>query len=326
MRLNLYDTELNRIAIIDERFVSCFWSEGYNTVEDFSLELQATDEYRKKVRPDFYVGRTDRKTLMVIKTVEILDDRIIATGKQAARVLDDVPFVGTISSGSSIPKAVSAAYLASMQFPHVVVSSDGPDIKFSNQISHKSFMELCRIMCQSEDVGFRTVKRGSDLVVEFYMPEANPNLVFSERYGNLDFKGFVRSTANKKNYAVVLGAGEGTSRRRVNVDISGGEQIRAIIVDAKDLQPEDGETDEDYNARLYARGVEKLLQHAGAFDCLFSASAADFGKKYDLGDIITVLLPKYGVKLNARVSRFTQISQENMTDTTVEVGQITILR
>ena len=69
MNLNLYDADLNRIAIIGEQYISCLWSEGYNTIENFTLELVETDEYKKKVSVDCYVGRSDRNTLMVIKTV-----------------------------------------------------------------------------------------------------------------------------------------------------------------------------------------------------------------------------------------------------------------
>ena len=49
MNLNLYDADLNRIAIIGEQYISCLWSEGYNTIENFSLELIATDEYKRKI-------------------------------------------------------------------------------------------------------------------------------------------------------------------------------------------------------------------------------------------------------------------------------------
>ena len=47
-------------------------------------------------------------------------------------------------------------------------------------------------------------------------------------------------------------------------------------------------------------------------------------KKLDIGDIITVIHPSF--KLQARVERFTQKAQNNNTETTVEVGQITIVR
>ena len=326
MRLSLYDAEMNRISIIGEHFVSCFWSEGYNTVEDFSMELQATEEYTKKVKADCYVGRDDRKTLMVIKTVEVRDNLIVATGKQAARVLDDVVFIGTITAGANIPTAIQTAYASSDKFPMVEISGDGPNVTYGAQISHKSFQQLCEIMCQGEELGFRCVRGNGGIVLEFYQPEENPNLIFSERFQNLDFKSLTHSTAKHKNYAVVLGEGEGSSRTRVNVDMTGGKQRRTLIVDAKDLQREEGETAASYEQRLVARGIEKLLPCNETLKCVFAPLAADFGTRYDLGDILTVLLPDHGMKLKSRVARFTQVSQNNITETSLEVGKITILR
>jgi hypothetical protein len=52
----------------------------------------------------------------------------------------------------------------------------------------------------------------------------------------------------------------------------------------------------------------------------------EFGTLYDLGDIITVLLPDYDLRLQSRLTRFTQQSQNNVIDTILEVGTITILR
>lgn len=99
MNLNLYNEDLQRISIIGTNFVSCLWAEGYNTTEDFTLEVQATKEYKSKLKPDCYVGRDDRKTLMVIKSIETAGNKIVATGKQATRILDDVAFVGTLPEG-----------------------------------------------------------------------------------------------------------------------------------------------------------------------------------------------------------------------------------
>ena len=40
MKISIYDTELNRIAIIDNHFVSVYWVEGFNSEGMFTLELQ----------------------------------------------------------------------------------------------------------------------------------------------------------------------------------------------------------------------------------------------------------------------------------------------
>ena len=182
MRLNLYDFNLNRIAIIGSHFVSCLWNEGYNTVGDFVLELQATDEYKRKVNPDCYVGRDDRKTLVVIKSVEVRGGKIIATGKQAARVLDDVAFIGTIPNGVLIDTAIKNAYNNSIKYPHLRFADTNVGVKTTSQISNASLLSVAEELCQETDVGFRVVKDADEMLMEFYQPTENPNLIFSEKY------------------------------------------------------------------------------------------------------------------------------------------------
>ena len=326
MNLNLYDADLNRIAIIGEQYISCLWSEGYNTIENFSLELIATDEYKRKISVDCYVGRNDRNTLMVIKTVQISGGKIVASGKQATRVLADVPFIGTIESGSDIDTSVINAYNNSDKYRNVEFSSTSLGVKYNHQISNKSFSELCEIMAQSGNVGFRSILENRTISIEFYQPAEKENLVFSQKFGNLIVEAVSISSENYKNYAIVLGEGEGDNRTKAFADLTNGGERRSLIVDAKDLQLEEGETIEKYKERLASRGIEKLLERTKTFSCDFTPYASDFGKKYDLGDVLTIYLTDYGITLKARIARFTQKSQNNKTDTSIEVGQIIIKR
>lgn len=326
MKLNLYDKDLNRIAIIENRFVSALWSEGYNTTQPFTLELQATDEYKTKVKPDCYVGRDDRKTLMVIKTVRVRDGRVVASGKQASRCLDDVACETIIPANSNLANSIRAAYDASHKFDHIEFRTQSLDVVYAHSISNKTCLELMETMCQETDTGFRVVREGKQIIAEFYKPSADPNKVLAERYGSLKVDAVTLSTENLKNYAVVLGEGEGTDRYRVYVDLSDGGQKRAIIVDARDIQREEGETDASYNERLYARGAEKLLEQRSTWECALNPLPQEFGRLYDLGDVVTVLLPDYGMKLQARITRFTEKAQNNVTETTLEIGSITIKR
>ena len=326
MNLNLYDKDLNRISIIGGQYVSCFWSEGYNTVGSFSLELIATDEYKKKVKSDCYVGRDDRKTLMVIKTVEIVNGKIVASGKQATRILDDVSFVGTIKSGQYVDKAIIEAYNKSEAYRNTAFSESDLKIKYNHQISDKSFLELCEIMCQDTDVGFRTIRKNGIVTTEFYQPKYNENIVLSEKFGNISIDSIAISTENLKNYAIVLGETNEGERAKVIVDLTNGSERRDLIIDARDLQSGDNETSEEYALRLKARGIEKLLKCQQTFECAFFPNEQDFGSKYDLGDIVRIYLNDYGITLQSRVSRFTQKSKNNRTETIIEVGQITIKR
>lgn len=326
MKIKIYDKDLNSILFIDGQFVSCLWSEGYNTIGSFCLELIDTAEYRKKIREDFYAGRTDRNTLMVIKTVEFLDGRIIASGKQATAVLDDVAMIGTIQAGSNIDTSVKNAYNGSTKFRGLNFAETDIGIKSTHQISNASFLDVCSTLCADTDLGIRVKRSGTGLLAEFYKPEENPNLVFSKQYGNLSDQKITLSTEGSKNYAIVFGQGDGANRTYTTVDMTDGKDRRELVVDAKDLQMDDGETMESYLRRLESRGIEKLLEHQNVFSCSFVPSGKDFGVRYDLGDVLTVNLGEYGLKLKSRVAKFEQKSQKNKTETIVEVGKITIVR
>lgn len=326
MRINLYDENMNRIAIIGGQYISVLWSEGYNTVEPFTLEVQATEDLKSKIRPDTYVGREDRKTLMVIKSVLVAGGKIVTTGKQAAWCLDDVPFVGTIEKDLPVADSIRGAFESGEGYPGICFSQTGPEVTYGHQISNKSLLKLCEIMCQGTDLGFRGVRGNGCVVIEFYQPGENPNLKLSETFGNLTVNSILLSTEKLKNHAIVLGAGEGDDRSRVEVDQSGGGKKLSLIVDARDITREETDTDESYQEKLIARGAEKLRERKRTWECAFTPLAADFGKRYDLGDILTVILSEYGLKLKARVVRFTQKAQRNQVSTTIEVGEITIVR
>lgn len=326
MNLNLYDSKLNRIAIIGGRFVSCMWSEGYNTTQPFTLELQATEEYKTKVKPDCYIGRDDRKTLMVLKTVQVKDGHVIASGKEAKRCLDDVVCESSIKAGSNLASSIKAAYDASAKFENIEFAEQTLNVNYDHQISNKTCWELCETMCQDTDTGYRVVRSGKQILVEFYKPVADANRILAEKYGSLKVGSITLSTETKKNYAVILGEGEGENRYRVHIDLSDGEQKRGVIVDARDVQREEDEDDAYYEQKLYARGYEELLGTKGTWECALNPLPQEFGTLYDLGDVITVLLPDYGMKLQSRITRFTQQSQNNIIETILEVGDITITR
>jgi hypothetical protein len=258
--------------------------------------------------------------------VKIEDGKIVASGKQATRVLEDVAFVGTLKKGSVIDTSVKTAYNSSAKYRNVEFADTSLGVSYGHEISNKSFLKLCETMAQETDIGIKTVRDGKTIFVSFYKPSANPNLVFSENFGNLMIGSVSLSTEKLKNYAIVLGEGEGENRKKVIVDATNGTDRRELIVDASDIQRQENETEENYISRLTARGVEKLLENKQTFSCDFIPHTKDFGEKYDLGDVLTIYLTDYGFTLRARVSRFTQKSQNNKTETSVEVGDITIKR
>ena len=326
MKLNIYDKDLNRICIIGDNYKSCLWNEGYNSVEPFTLELNSIDEYRQKIKEDFYVGRSDRTTLMVIKDIVFNKDTIVVSGKQATRVLDDVAFIGTIAEGGRIDESIKSAYNSSNKYYNLFIDDHALDETYGHQISNKSMLELCQTMCEDKDIGFKVVKRDKKCVLQLYKPVKKENLVFSEKFRNLTLKEIAISIDLEKNYAIVLGQGEGVNRTRVDVDISGGLQRKELIVDSRNSQKDEGESQSDYEERLRVEGLETLLATSSKRAYSFFPNVGDFGVKYDLGDILEIRLPEFNSILTARVVRFSEKSQGNISEISVEVGKILVKR
>ena len=325
MKISIYDTKLNRIAIIGNHFVSVYWLEGFNSKGIFTLELQNQDEYKQIIKNDYYVGRSDRKTLMVINHVEIVKNKIIASGMTADRVFQDVAMIGTVNSYQYIDKRIKELYNNSEKIDGVEFAETDIGVKASMQISNDDFQNVALTLAQKNNIGFRAVKGDGVVEGEFYLPKLNGS-IFAEKYGNLILDRLIMSVDNYKNYAVVLGEGEDENRRRVDVDLSDGqERKRQIVVDARDLFRNEIETDEEYDQRLFDRGVKKLISYPKGLSVGIQVPSEEFGVSYDLGDKVTAILDDYGLKIQTHIARFSQKEQYNTITTIVEVGEIIFL-
>lgn len=325
MKINIYDKDLNRVDIVESRFVSCLWAEGYNTTEALSLELQESESHKRNVRPGYFVGRTDRKALMVITTVEAKDGKIVATGKTAERLLQDVSFIGKIEAGANIDTAVINAYNNSSKCVDLDFEETSLGVAYDETIENMSILEMAQTMAQSKDVGFRVTKNGNRLLAAFYQPKSDNPYRLAKGFGNVDVQSIVLSIENLKNYAIVLGRDVNDKTVRVDVDESNGMDRKEIIVDSGET-PKDGESTNQFKERLKSIGHETLNEHRKTWSANFSPIETEFGKKYDLGDFVILTLPDYDLRFMARVTRFQEIEQNNSSKVTISVGEITIVR
>lgn len=325
MKIKIYDTELNRTAIIGDRFISCYWVEGFNTTGQFTLELQDQSEYRKAIKEDYFVGRTDREALMIVTAVEIKGGKIIASGKTADKALNDCAMMSKIKPYDPIDKTLKSLYYYSNKVPNLEYAGTDIGILANMQRSNKDFQTVSLELAQHNNIGFKVRKNGNTAEALFYLPNAK-NAVFATKYGNLSLDRVYFSNENYKNYAIVLGEGEGENRKRVDVYTSVGNRVRQIIVDARNEQREEGETDEEYSQRLRGVGLSKLLETSKVSAVEISVPTEDFGKAYDLGDEVTVLLQDYGIKFKTNIARFSQKEQKNKITTKIEVGDIIVVR
>lgn len=325
MNISIYDKNLDRISIIENRFVSCFWSEGYNTAEPFTLELQETEEYKKKIRPGCLVGRSDRRAIMVISTVECRNGTIVATGRQAAGLFADVVFIGEVEPGKTVDKAILEAYNKTSKCANIEFAESSLTATYDEAITNMSMLNMIELVTQSKDVGFRVVKNGKKLVAEFYQPTDDNPYRLAKWFGNVDVHSVVLSTSNLKNYAFVIGADRSGSQVIVEVDETNGDDRKEMVIESGESQ-QYGESAAKFEERLRAVGHESLNERKRTWSADFSPIGSGFGEKYDIGDFVHLTLPDFGLTFVARVMRFREIEQHNTNSITVSIGDITIVR
>lgn len=323
MRISIYNPDLVKVADIGDRFISCLWKEEYNTDGAFSLELRATDAYKKNITPDCYAKRQDRPGLMLIRSVNVSGSTMVLSGKSAAAVLEDVAFIGSTTADATIAATLKDAYDGSTGYQNVTFTESNLPDTYGDVIENKSMHELLTAMCSAADMGYRAVKNGSEIELQLYKPGVNENARFSHFLGNLKDPEVNVSTSGYKNYAIVVGKTSGGAVKRVDVDWSDGQRHREIIISGQSQSSDESST--AFEARLRSIGENKLAESLRELNCSFVPSAAGFGSSFDLGDIATIILEDYGIKLQARIISFSEKSQNNKTETTIEVGTPTII-
>ena len=110
--------------------------------------------------------------------------------------------------------------------------------------------------------------------------------VFSQEMENVDSENYETNT-HYPNFAYVLGENRtGSTRVRVEVDETNGEERRELFVDASDLQQLPGMNNAVYAEMLKQRGHENLIE-AGRFETVDFVVSPDSDMVFGLGDICT---------------------------------------
>ena len=165
-----------------------------------------------------------------------------------------------------------------------------------------------------------------DIVFELYTGEdysyaqvANPYVVFSPSYDNIVNTNYVDSVETMKNVTLVLGEGEGSSRKRI---IVGGKENGAWIpgilrreyyTDARDLQSSDYSSASKYKAALKQRGLENLIENSRITSYEGEVEATRsflYGQDFTIGDIVQ-LENEYGIAGKARVIEWIRSESAN---------------
>lgn len=319
MIISFYGTDLILKNIV-RNWVSLLAVNTYNSMGCFTLELQNTPYNAELMQLwNYCTIDNDNENVYVITSANIADGKIVLTGFPATYIFSKRAST-TVISNKKAEVAMKSLVDNMSSWDNVITEEiKGLTDTFKNQMSDKQILEYLQGIGQATDMGFRLVKEGQKLVFKTYKPKINNSVKYSTSLKNVANLEYFISDNDYYNYAIVAGSEYGDKRITVTSSIGDttGVDRRELYVDARNEQPEEGETLEDYKARLERVGLQKLAEHLKVETLYFFVEQNDNVK---LGDVINVSLEEYGISLQVRVVEEQLINQNNTTEKTIGVG------
>ena len=339
MRFDIFDVNMNRITFID-KYISMLWREEYNGTGAFLLELTENDDYIKSIRPDCFVTASGRSAVMVITSVTVKNGIITASGKMASWIMSNMvcseilrledfdASSGLIEIGNAgdladfIKTALLSAY---NNHPSQSYSAFAYDKKityhattylndyYGEETGKEPVLDIVKRVCKLGDIGFM-IRRSTDsstppLYLYLYKPsdaDANIKKTFSPEFGNMKDYSITWSVENYKNYAVALLAED---------------QTEGFAVDGSDTPKPYRDT--VINVSSYEnQDVALGTAHAQLknFDNIVNVNFTPIGDGFDIGDVVRIVINKYGVDLKRRITKYTIQESKNKVSKSIEVG------
>ncbi|NFD29670.1 hypothetical protein EXN57_14345 [Clostridium botulinum] len=172
--------------------------------------------------------------------------------------------------------------------------------------------------------------------------------IFSRDFENILEQEYMDSLNNYKNTCLIAGAGEGKDRKITSIEEGIGLNRYELYVDARDVQDTEtvtvtvtdydeegnvtGSHEEDkeaeipwdrYEPQLLQRGDEKLSEctKIQTFDSKVNTNGNNvYRKDYNLGDIVTIVDKKWGIRIDTRITEIEEIYEEKGLEVNVTFG------
>lgn len=327
------------LEAVCDSFSSLLWDIEYYKCGAFEVYIAASPRNIEIFQTGRIVGRDDDKEHFgLIESVELETDSedgdyLIVKGRFLMCLLErriiypTLNFTTMTAYGIIIQKAVENNALTSgnrlipgLKLEEIQGTCWSQTTKL--QVSYENLMKWIFTIC--EKIGGTANIRLSKIDNEQYemifelsqgtdrsiLQEVNPHIIFSDRYNNLLSFTYFTDTSVKKNYAYVLGKGEGEKRKRTTY-FEGSEPSSLdryeVYVDAKDIsdeEQENGETkplsEEEYSELLKEKGKQNLVPTKTKSESQIAVQSTQFqyGVDYFVGDFVTVEHHRFGIRQN----------------------------
>ena len=309
----VYDKNLNFVGIIDF-FSSLRWRRKYYEAGEFELHIPVNEQTKKFLNKDNIIIRENAIEAGIIESIKISDDG----NKVEATVIGR--FLSSILERRIIKKVINFSgkmldgerKLLNSMTPFSKLETKETTIETSSivfQCTYKNVNDYLNKLSKASTVAHRIIPdlERKKFIYENYQgldrtenQKINPRYEFSEDKGNIEKADYTYDSKTEKNYVLVGGQGEGTSR--VLVEVKSGNytdlDLREIFLDAKSESNANLSTTE-YNEILKTKGNEKLSSPTESMEV--TAYSTDYKTGWDLGDIVNAKKESWGKTLKKRI-------------------------
>ena len=346
MDLNVYDTELNMLGMVDE-ITSLLWIRRYWNAGEFKLLLPYTERHVQLLEKNnllmphggVYAGQIKyihiAKDAFGMENLEIqgsllegwLGKRLvlsrIATTASAYSILNRIVTENLVAPANPDRKIAQLSVLPNagltgeplieyISEPYATALKAGETLAKAAALGFEIITDV-----RAKQHGFKVYK-GRDLTAG---QTTNPPCIFSQDFDNVLEQEYTHGTENLRTAAYVGGKEDNTGARTV-VAVGGGAGLaRAeVFVNATDIDV----TLPDFQTLLANRGMDEL---AGRTETLsFNSRINPHGhlqymEDYDVGDVVTCLDRRWGVRIDVRITEVTEVFQKDSVDVEVTFGE-----
>lgn len=199
-----------------------------------------------------------------------------------------------------------------------------PAVTEQRQANNKNLLEYTDEFLRQFGYGAKVIRAGNKLAYTVYSgidrsignKAGNEPVIFSEDFDNLTGSEYTLDETGRKTFALVGGAGEGIERIYVECNAGLSDLARReVFIDAKSVQPEEGVTDAEYKLQLAEEGNLELAaliaaeSFTGSID--LESSSFEYGKDFEIGDIVTVQDNGINKYINVRVVTVAEVQDDS---------------
>lgn len=135
--------------------------------------------------------------------------------------------------------------------------------------------------------------------------DANPWCVFSSAFGNMEDE---EVSIDRSAYANVCKVSAKDEALQFEVDLSGGGERFEVFLDKGSEAPEEGQSEEDFEAALRQEALEKLADCVVAQEIdVSNLGDANYLEDFDLGDKVSLILDDIGLELETRIVEVAEV-------------------